>query len=181
MDGTPVTSEASVRITYETVNIKRTDFAHCTKIEHLGTITRVPVSAYDVVKRYLQNLMDTGRVPKKVRLAEAMKTSRTQVYTALREGRITIDHIEALAQYLHSTPSAVLGELAGLAKKMDEELAAEEQTDPPQLPGRVDREKFLSEDRRAPRGGEESSEPGEPSLPSPRRRRPGGQSPRPRR
>lgn len=176
----PVTSNTTVRNTYAPVKLERTEIAHCTEIGHLGTIVRVPVTARDVVKQYLRNLMDTGRVPKKTRLADAMKTSRTQVYSALREGRITVDHIEALARYLHSTPASILGELAGLAAIMDK-AAVTSTSVQSELPGRVDRTKFLSGDRPESPGDGEPGEPGAPSTRSPRRRQPGAQSPRPKR
>lgn len=136
----------------------------------------VPVRASDVVRRYLMNLLATGRFKKKD-LAEAMDTSRSQLDNLLtkpaRDANLMSKHIDGISAHLHSSPAAVWKELHGLAAQMEKDLA-----DPVgvELQGRVDRK--ASADLPEPRADEEDAELLEPSLPSPRPRRPGGQSPR---
>lgn len=151
----------------------RTDVVRCTNSEHLGMIGVVPATANDVVRRYLANLMKTGRVEKKATaLAKAMGTSRTQVYASIAAGTLTVDHVNALAKSLDSSVSAVWSELAGLAKLIDggeEEMATNREY--VELLGRQDRRKaFISDSPRESHGDGRPSDADVLELPSKRPR-----------
>jgi len=156
----------------------RTKNVICTNLEHLGTIQEVPVRAADVTRRYLLNLLETGRFNKK-ELALAMDTSRSQLDNLLKKSgapNLMSKHIDGISAHLHSSPAAVWKELHGLAVQMEKSPDAELELDH-ELPGRADRRK-VSADRSEVPVDEADVEQREPSLPSPRPRRPAGQSPR---
>lgn len=136
----------------------RTDSKLCTNYERLGNIGDVEITAEDVVRRYLWELL-RARFSTKTGLATAMGTSRAQLQASIRQGRITVDQMNGLATTLGSSIYGVLRELSGIAEQMergklpkmsDQELAKmiggqgtreEEEKDDegPELPGEADR------------------------------------------
>lgn len=107
-----------VRIPFRNVQTFRTDSARCTKNAQLGKIEGVKVDAHQVVQRYVANLRLTGRFKSIQELAEAMDTSRTQVYEMLATGKMMTKHVNGLALALKTDASAIYGEMQGLAQNM---------------------------------------------------------------
>lgn len=169
--GVRVTSLTNVRKTYPTVQFIRTKFVTCTDFEHIGRLADVPVRASDVVRSYLAKLLQ-GRLNKK-RLAEAMETSRSHLDEILvdEDANLMSKHVDGIAAAIGSTPRGVWLELAGVAKELEDAVA------PAELQGRQDRRSASVDLPEKPDAGE-GDEPTGPELPSPRPRRPAGQSPR---
>lgn len=90
----------------------------CTISEHLGHTFGVDIAAEDVVRRYLMELM-RGRFPTKTALATGMGTSRSQLQASIRDGRLTVDQMNALAEATGSSIFSVLKEMTGLAAQME--------------------------------------------------------------
>lgn len=113
-----MTSNTTVLESYSLVNGKRTESKHCTSSEHLGDSLDVEIAVQDVVRHYLRELM-RHRLSKKTDLAKGMATSRAQLQASIKDGRMTVDQMNALASTLGSSPSAILRELATIAEKLE--------------------------------------------------------------
>lgn len=137
----------------------------------MGTLPGVPVRASDVVRGYLAKLLQ-GRLNKKT-LAEAMGTSRGHLDALLadEDANLMSKHVDGIAAAIGSTPRGVWLELAGVAKELEDAAPA------PELQGRQDR-RSANVGRPEKPDADEGDAPPELELPSPRPRRPGGQSPR---
>lgn len=192
-----MTSVASVLETYDSSSPSslpgRTKTKLCTGFEHLGHTPWVDITAEDVVRRYLWELM-RARFATKTALAQGMGTSRSQLQVSIEKGRLTVDQMNALATAMGSSIFAVMKELSGIAEQMergrlprlsDQEVAEmlggpgrerrqaepeEEEQDEPTLPGEVDRLAFSGGSRVtpvAPRAGERRGRVAPPQPPRP--------------
>lgn len=107
----------------------RTEAKQCTSFEHLWQNLGVEIAAEDVVRRYLQELMRT-RFTTKTALATGMGTSRAQLQVSIREGRLTVDQMNALAVASGTSIWAVFREMSSIAEQLERgklaKLTAEE-------------------------------------------------------
>lgn len=178
-----VTSVANVRKTYLPVKQECTDLVICTKNAHLDMMIDVDfVPAGEVVRRYLLNLLSTGRFNKK-QLAAAIGSSRGHLDSLLKSGEspnLMSKHIDGIASALQSTPAAIWAELSGLAKGLTRAAAGapQQRVDDEELTqGKRDRNSVSAVPLETAVSAE-GDERHEPVLPSPRPRKTRDRSPR---
>jgi hypothetical protein len=178
-----VTSAQRVRNQNADVNYDSSENDQCSDSVHLGHTLGVDIVAQDVVRRFLYELM-RSRFESKTALAVGMGTSRPQLQAAIRQGYITVKHMNSIAEATGATIWGVMNEMASIAKGMEKgsihKLSAAEMTELLEgrerkskgravLQGELDEAQFSEELDEAP-DDILGDEPDEPAVrPSPRR------------
>jgi hypothetical protein len=143
-----VPSKTKVLDTYVGRHKKRTQCVLFTENVYRDNLLKVKVTAEDVARRFLNELLLRGGYKKKT-LAPAMGTSRGHLDVVLRDGNLLMDHITALSAQMKVGPHVVFRALATIAEMMHDESEAEsiQKTTgvDDELPGRADRRAISAE------------------------------------